>query len=69
MGEKGSIYRLWGEKACWQNQETHTSLFSSSDDACSFLVYPEGEMFTLVRDNKRLASISRVVMKAEVKGE
>lgn len=26
-------------------------------------------MFTLVRDNKRLASISRVVIKAEVKGE
>lgn len=26
-------------------------------------------MFTLVRDNERLASISREVMKAEVKGD
>lgn len=26
-------------------------------------------MFTLVRDNERFASISRVVMKAKVKGE
>lgn len=70
MGEKGSIYKLWGEKACWENQkEPHTSLFCCLDDACGFLVYPEGEMFTLVRDNERLASISREVMKAEVKGD
>lgn len=34
-----------------------------------FLVYPEGQMFMLLGDNERFASISRVVMKAEVKGE
>lgn len=50
MSGKRSMYKLLGGKVCWQNQEEpHASLFSCSDDACGFLVYPEGEMFTLLK--------------------
>lgn len=48
MSGKRSMYKLLGEKVCWQ-KEPHASLFSCSDDACGFLVYPEGEMFTLLK--------------------